>query len=251
MMRKGCELCSSQAKLYCESDQASLCWDCDEKVHGANFLVAKHMRTVLCNVCQSQTPWKAAGLKLGQTVSVCDGCVGSRSGDGGVRKLDAHEEKEEIREEVAQSRAVSDVGGNESYALDDEFDDEEDDSYSDDDYDDCDDEDDENQVVPWTSSPPLNAALTATASTSISGQGESSFVGGDGVRAGSPALRRMREDAFLHSKHIADNDAKEGAGVGGHWREIQTVYWCGENVVVIRPTRPRQFMSRTSICVHL
>ncbi|KAE7995525.1 hypothetical protein FH972_000309 [Carpinus fangiana] len=35
---KKCELCDSPAKMYCESDQASLCWDCDSQVHGANFL---------------------------------------------------------------------------------------------------------------------------------------------------------------------------------------------------------------------
>ncbi|KAL4347120.1 hypothetical protein GQ457_17G024250 [Hibiscus cannabinus] len=36
---KSCELCMSAATTYCESDQASLCWHCDAKVHGANFLV--------------------------------------------------------------------------------------------------------------------------------------------------------------------------------------------------------------------
>ncbi|KAB1210083.1 hypothetical protein CJ030_MR6G011341 [Morella rubra] len=57
---KKCELCKVPARTYCESDQASLCWDCDAKVHGANFLVARHYRTLLCHACQSQTPWKAS-----------------------------------------------------------------------------------------------------------------------------------------------------------------------------------------------
>jgi hypothetical protein len=61
--------------MYCESDQASLCWDCDGKVHGANFLVAKHMRCLLCSACQSHTPWKASGLNLGPTVSICESCL--------------------------------------------------------------------------------------------------------------------------------------------------------------------------------
>ncbi|GMN61241.1 hypothetical protein TIFTF001_030332 [Ficus carica] len=66
---KYCELCKGLARTYCESDQASLCWNCDVKVHGANFLVARHSRTVLCHACQSPTPWKASGAELGVTVS--------------------------------------------------------------------------------------------------------------------------------------------------------------------------------------
>uniref|UniRef100_A0A803QCP8 B box-type domain-containing protein n=1 Tax=Cannabis sativa TaxID=3483 RepID=A0A803QCP8_CANSA len=61
--------------MYCESDQASLCWDCDEKVHGANFLVAKHSRSLLCHVCNFPTPWMASGAELTPTVSVCESCV--------------------------------------------------------------------------------------------------------------------------------------------------------------------------------
>ncbi|KAK7852193.1 b-box domain protein 31 [Quercus suber] len=69
---KKCELCDSPAKMFCESDQASLCWDCDAQVHGANFLVAKHSRRLLCHVCQSLTPWSGSGPKLLPTVSVYD-----------------------------------------------------------------------------------------------------------------------------------------------------------------------------------
>ncbi|EEF37735.1 conserved hypothetical protein [Ricinus communis] len=72
---KKCELCNSLAKMYCESDQASLCWDCDARVHAANFLVAKHSRTLLCHLCQSFTPWTASGPRLRPTVSICDNCV--------------------------------------------------------------------------------------------------------------------------------------------------------------------------------
>uniref|UniRef100_A0A5B7AKB8 Putative zinc finger protein CONSTANS-LIKE 1-like isoform X2 n=1 Tax=Davidia involucrata TaxID=16924 RepID=A0A5B7AKB8_DAVIN len=74
---KKCELCNSIARIYCDSDQASLCWDCDEKVHTANFIVTKHSRTLLCHACQSPTPWTGSGTKLGPTVSVCDSCVRS------------------------------------------------------------------------------------------------------------------------------------------------------------------------------
>ncbi|XP_050205866.1 zinc finger protein CONSTANS-LIKE 2-like [Mercurialis annua] len=74
---KGCELCKFPARIYCESDDASLCWRCDQKVHGANFLVARHARTLLCKTCRSPTPWKASGFQLlARTVSFCsDRCA--------------------------------------------------------------------------------------------------------------------------------------------------------------------------------
>ncbi|XP_012091459.1 late secretory pathway protein AVL9 isoform X2 [Jatropha curcas] len=131
-MRK-CELCDSLAKMFCESDQASLCWDCDAKVHGANFLVAKHSRTLLCHLCQSFTPWTAAGPKLSPIVSLCDNCVKDSS----------------CREER--------VNGDDKGGDDDDDDDEtdEDDESGDDENDENgdggDDEEEENQVVPLSS----------------------------------------------------------------------------------------------------
>ncbi|KAG9160897.1 hypothetical protein Leryth_008724 [Lithospermum erythrorhizon] len=65
---KKCELCHSVARMYCESDQATLCWDCDSRVHSANFLVSKHSRILLCRSCQSLTPWSASGPKLAPTL---------------------------------------------------------------------------------------------------------------------------------------------------------------------------------------
>lgn len=80
---KRCELCKSFATIYCESDQASLCWRCDAKVHSANFLVAKHSRCLLCHSCQSPTRWSASGEKLAPaTVSICDRCVVDDDGTG-------------------------------------------------------------------------------------------------------------------------------------------------------------------------
>ncbi|KAL0353176.1 UNVERIFIED_CONTAM: hypothetical protein Sangu_0898900 [Sesamum angustifolium] len=70
----------------------------------ANFLVAKHTRTLLCQACQSPTPWTGSGPKLGPTVSVCDACVnrsdrgmdGDRgSGSGNTEDGDDDEEEEE------------------------------------------------------------------------------------------------------------------------------------------------------------
>ncbi|KAK9285127.1 hypothetical protein L1049_024312 [Liquidambar formosana] len=154
---KKCELCKYPARMYCESDQASLCWDCDAKVHGANFLVARHLRSLLCHACQSPTPWKASGEKLGPTVSVCERCVGSNGGRTGG---DGEEESE---------------GGN-----DDEIDSEDDLDESDDDDDEeeeeeeeeeevrVDDEDGDNQVVPWSSTPPPPAASSSSSDDSSS-----------------------------------------------------------------------------------
>ncbi|GAB2277927.1 hypothetical protein Dimus_012626 [Dionaea muscipula] len=208
-----CELCSGQARMYCESDQASLCWDCDDKVHGANFLVAKHTRTVLCHVCQSHTPWKAAGRNLGRTVSICEGCVG-KSNAGAMRKevVDDkvrgsggdHEETAQIRRAALNSHR---------HEVDDEFDDEdegvdEDAEVEDDGYDSCsdcedlEDEDDENQVVPLTSTPPPPAAAVSSSSE----EDEPSFGG----RRSRGSLKRVREFAFLHSDEEAMKRRRTG-----------------------------------------
>ncbi|XP_062087386.1 zinc finger protein CONSTANS-LIKE 4-like isoform X2 [Humulus lupulus] len=142
-MMKKCELCDSPAKMYCDSDRASLCWDCDARVHSANFLVAKHSRTLLCRVCQSLTPWSGSGPKLSPTVSVCQNCVkGCYQNDTRIQPNDNEEEEGEE-------------------------DDDDDDDYEDDSEEDTDedvsnddgggrdeDNDEENQVVPWTNNPP-------------------------------------------------------------------------------------------------
>ncbi|KAL8088121.1 uncharacterized protein LOC141698526 [Apium graveolens] len=77
-MKKNCELCKGAARVFCESDQARLCWSCDAKVHSANFLVARHVRSLLCHSCHSPTPWSGSGHKLGRTISICEPCVKPR-----------------------------------------------------------------------------------------------------------------------------------------------------------------------------
>ncbi|XP_021761916.1 B-box zinc finger protein 32-like [Chenopodium quinoa] len=52
MANRNCELCSGQASLYCPSDNAFLCYTCDSKVHCANFLVARHVRSLICPNCR-------------------------------------------------------------------------------------------------------------------------------------------------------------------------------------------------------
>ncbi|GAV74446.1 zf-B_box domain-containing protein [Cephalotus follicularis] len=170
---KGCELCGHVARMYCESDEASLCWACDEKVHGANFLVAKHTRTLLCHACQAPTPWKSSGPKLTSTVSVCQSCV------------NRHNEKCEAEDD----ESIDDVG-----------------SYVDDDDDDSDsdtginiDEEGENQVVPSSccDSSASRVQSPRVESSYLSGdEGETSFVGGgNGV-----TLKRMPETSHLDSE---------------------------------------------------
>ncbi|GMP65626.1 hypothetical protein CsSME_00026342 [Camellia sinensis var. sinensis] len=184
---KGCELCRYPARIYCEADGASLCSHCDEKVHSANFLVAKHSRCLLCHVCQSPTPWKASGTKLGPTVSVCDTCVLLNCSGKQGRGPEGDEE------------AVH--GGNENDETEDDFegedysDDDEDGSYGDDE------EDGDNQVVPWSSIPPPPPPLPPVASSSSSEEVSSwrriSSAGASGE--GVSSLKRTRQNADLDS----------------------------------------------------
>ncbi|CAL9075139.1 unnamed protein product [Musa textilis] len=51
--RPACALCGGEAAVYCEPDAAFLCWACDASVHGANFLVARHVRQATCAACHS------------------------------------------------------------------------------------------------------------------------------------------------------------------------------------------------------
>ena len=180
---KGCELCGCPARMYCESDQASLCWDCDGKVHGANFLVARHSRSLLCHVCRSPTPWRASGAKLGHTVSVCQRCV-----DGcGEMKCGGAAEESEGGNDGEVSAEDDDLDEDSEFDDDDDVEDEE---LEEDDFG-GDDEDGDNQVVPWSSSPP-----PPEASSSSSEESSNSFSSGDRDVSGSLTmlpLKRMRE----------------------------------------------------------
>ncbi|EPS66714.1 hypothetical protein M569_08063 [Genlisea aurea] len=96
---KRCELCKRRARLQCDADGASLCWDCDSKVHSANFLVARHSRNLLCCVCGSLLMWSADGAEVTPIVSVCEQCA-----DGGESSDGAEEEPEE--ESVVEENQV-------------------------------------------------------------------------------------------------------------------------------------------------
>ncbi|XVF01862.1 hypothetical protein REPUB_Repub04eG0125900 [Reevesia pubescens] len=161
---KSCELCKLAARTYCESDQASLCWDCDAKVHGANFLVARHVRCLLCHACQSLTPWRATGSKLGHTFSVCERCVNG-GGDREESEAENDDEDDDDDEEVESDDNVS-VGDDVE-------------------------EDGDNQVVPWST-----VGNTPPAASSSSGSEDSS--GGEREISKSTnllSLKRLRENA--------------------------------------------------------
>lgn len=147
---KKCELCNSRAKLFCESDQASLCWECDAKVHSANFLVTKHPRFLLCHVCQSLTAWHGTGPKFVSTISVCNTCVNNNSETCGQQNHDDDDDDDHGDDDDDGTRGDL-VGNHDGGVVED---------------------DEENQVVPWTSRPPPPASTSsnsvATSSTRFS-----------------------------------------------------------------------------------
>ncbi|XVF70427.1 hypothetical protein PTKIN_Ptkin11bG0160800 [Pterospermum kingtungense] len=166
---KRCELCGGLARMHCESDQANLCWDCDVKVHGANFLVAKHTRTLLCHVCQSPTPWLASGRILSTAVSVCESCVVSDE----KNKRNNCEEVVTQQEESSEDEYGEEEEEEEEYEDDDEKEDV---------------EDGENQVVPWSGDcSSLSISKPVGSLDSLS-----SSEGGGG-------LKRMRENRSFYS----------------------------------------------------
>ncbi|KAL5157188.1 B-box domain protein 30 [Glycine soja] len=130
------------AKLFCESDQASLCWECDAKVHSANFLVTKHPRILLCHVCQSLTAWHGTGPKFVPTMSVCNTCVNNNS------------------ETCSQQNHVEDHDDNHDDGTGEDHVENHDGGVSED--------DEENQVVPWTSTPPPPASTSSNSVTTSS-----------------------------------------------------------------------------------
>nr|XP_023881241.1 zinc finger protein CONSTANS-LIKE 4-like [Quercus suber]POE74436.1 b-box domain protein 31 [Quercus suber] len=177
---KKCELCDSPAKMFCESDQASLCWDCDAQVHGANFLVAKHSRRLLCHVCQSLTPWSGSGPKLLPTVSVCDRCVNScNQNEGRNEENDGDDDDDLDRDDNTEDDDDDDDGD----------DNDDDGGDGDEDQGNIDEDDEENQVVPWSSTPPPQASSSSTSEEGLS----------DSRKAFS--WKRTRENAEFHSQN--------------------------------------------------
>lgn len=159
---KKCELCEFPARSYCQSDDACLCWYCDAKVHGANFLVARHARSLLCQICQSLTHWKAIGSKLGRAVSICDRCANRAN----LR------EREEESEEANEDLSTEDTDGLPA---------EEEEEV-----------DTDSQVVPWSSTTPPPATSSSSASASNSQESVSGFTRSGGVFCKSVNRKSMK-----------------------------------------------------------
>ncbi|XP_068643524.1 B-box zinc finger protein 32-like [Aristolochia californica] len=80
MKPRVCELCNGEASVYCISDSAFLCWDCDTTVHGANFLVARHGRQILCGRCKQLDSACFSGVRSSAVGSfLCRSCASDAS----------------------------------------------------------------------------------------------------------------------------------------------------------------------------
>ncbi|KAI3412671.1 uncharacterized protein J3R85_017008, partial [Psidium guajava] len=76
-----CDFCSAaRAVVYCKSDSARLCLQCDGCVHSANLLSRRHVRSLLCDKCCSQ---HAAVRCVDESLSLCQGCDWSGNGCSG------------------------------------------------------------------------------------------------------------------------------------------------------------------------
>ncbi|KAL3632154.1 hypothetical protein CASFOL_025138 [Castilleja foliolosa] len=74
MKSRQCELCNADAAVFCPSDDAFLCRSCDGKVHGANFLVARHVRQSVCSVCRNFTQQEVVGVGSQPLRAICESC---------------------------------------------------------------------------------------------------------------------------------------------------------------------------------
>ncbi|XP_077217169.1 B-box zinc finger protein 32-like [Tasmannia lanceolata] len=75
MKSRVCELCKGEASLYCIPDSAFLCSDCDAKVHEANFLVARHVRMIICSRCDGFDGNRFSGVGSRPIRSLCRSCL--------------------------------------------------------------------------------------------------------------------------------------------------------------------------------
>ncbi|XP_021657582.2 putative zinc finger protein At1g68190 isoform X3 [Hevea brasiliensis] len=71
-MEKICEFCTAlRPVVYCEADAAYLCLSCDAKVHSANALSNRHLRTLLCDSCRNRPAYARC---LDHWIFVCRVC---------------------------------------------------------------------------------------------------------------------------------------------------------------------------------
>ncbi|KAK3189373.1 hypothetical protein Dsin_028934 [Dipteronia sinensis] len=71
-MEKTCEFCTAyRPVVYCKADAAHLCLSCDAKVHSANALSHRHLRTLLCEICRQQPAYIRC---VDHRMFMCHGC---------------------------------------------------------------------------------------------------------------------------------------------------------------------------------
>lgn len=122
-MKQACELCSQEATLHCASDEAFLCFDCDARVHKANFLVARHLRQTLCSRCQSLTGKFISGERSSSSPKpICPSCCSTTtttSSDciSSTESSAAKKMGRESRRIRACSSSVSDISGDKVAAV--------------------------------------------------------------------------------------------------------------------------------------
>ncbi|KAL1223329.1 putative zinc finger protein [Cardamine amara subsp. amara] len=71
-MERVCEFCKAyRAVVYCIADAANLCLTCDTKVHSANSLSGRHLRTLLCDLCKNHP---CVVRCINHKLFLCHGC---------------------------------------------------------------------------------------------------------------------------------------------------------------------------------
>ncbi|XP_015895718.1 B-box zinc finger protein 32 [Ziziphus jujuba] len=134
MKARVCELCSREAFLYCASDSAFLCFDCDVRVHGANFLVARHIRQSICSKCKDLSENLVTGgdVVFRHLLPVCRACSAGEVSDSSMSSessacisttesficsakkvggFDRRRRRSKLEERIASSSSVTDISG--------------------------------------------------------------------------------------------------------------------------------------------
>ncbi|CAN0871447.1 Putative zinc finger protein At1g68190 [Linum grandiflorum] len=87
-MDKFCEFCKQlRAVVYCKSDLAYLCLSCDTKVHSANALSSRHLRSLLCDSCRLEP---TSVQCLNHRVFLCHDC------DHSIHEMCSPDQKREV-----------------------------------------------------------------------------------------------------------------------------------------------------------
>lgn len=67
-----CDLCGEvRAVVYCKSDSARLCLQCDDYVHSPNLISRRHSRSFICDKCNSQPSIVRC---MDEAISLCERC---------------------------------------------------------------------------------------------------------------------------------------------------------------------------------